>query len=69
MTAGLIRVGDELTPDPIFVIELRGRAGADGIHSLRAILKILSRRYGLRCIGAHEVRRNSRTSSGETENE
>jgi hypothetical protein len=67
MTAGLIRVGDELTPDPIFVIELRGRAGAD--DSLRAILKILSRRYGLRCIGAHEVRRNSRTSSGETENE
>jgi hypothetical protein len=34
----------------VFVIRLRGN-GLNDIHELRAPLKILLRRFGLRCIG------------------
>jgi hypothetical protein len=40
---------------PVFVLNLRPiRSDADGIRGLRAILKILLRRYGFRCIDARE---------------
>jgi hypothetical protein len=39
---------------PIFVIKLRARPGADGIRALRAILKVLLRRHRLVCIDARE---------------
>jgi hypothetical protein len=41
---------------PVFVIRLRGRPGADGIRSLRAILKNLLRHHRLRCISIGEER-------------
>jgi hypothetical protein len=41
-------------PAPIFVIKLRARPGADGIRSLRAILKALLRRHRLVCVDARE---------------
>ena len=39
---------------PTFTITLRPEPGVDPIHALRAVLKSLLRRYGLRCISAHE---------------
>jgi hypothetical protein len=42
---------------PIFVVRLRGRAGArgaDNIRDLRAILKVLVRWHRLRCIDVRE---------------
>jgi len=41
----------------VVAVRLCGRPGADNIRRLRAILKRLGRRYGLRCIAAREVRR------------
>jgi hypothetical protein len=41
---------------PVYLLRLQ--AEPDGsIHGLRAILKLLGRRYRLRCISAREVRR------------
>src|SRR6516164_8115680 len=40
---------------PVFMIKLRGRAGADNIKALRAILKALLRRHQVRCISACEI--------------
>jgi hypothetical protein len=37
------------------MIKLRGRAGADNIKALRAILKALLRRHQVRCISACEI--------------
>jgi hypothetical protein len=34
----------------IFLIRLRALPGVDGVRALRAALKTLLRRYGLRCI-------------------
>jgi hypothetical protein len=46
---------------PIFTVKLRPiRFNDSGIHGLRAILKQLLRRYGFRCISAHEEQPNSR---------
>jgi hypothetical protein len=67
MTAALltVRVWDEAAPPSrhqpysIYVIELRGQPGADGIRSLRAILKILGRRYHLKCVSAREEQRHA----------
>jgi hypothetical protein len=58
-----VRIWDEAAPPSrhqpysIYVIELRGRPGGGDIHSLRAILKTLGRRYHLKCISAREVQR------------
>jgi hypothetical protein len=38
----------------IFVLRLKGAPGQAGIHALRALLKILLRRYGFRCIDVRE---------------
>jgi hypothetical protein len=42
------------TPHRAFVVELRAEPGVDGIRSLRALLKVALRRYGLRAIDIHE---------------
>jgi hypothetical protein len=43
-------------PGPTFVLHLRaGLGGIDSIHALRALLKILLRRFNLRCISIREV--------------
>ena len=39
---------------PIYLLELRPEPGVDPIRALRALLKASLRRYGLRCIAAHE---------------
>jgi hypothetical protein len=43
-------------PDrPIFILRIEGKPGAAGIHALRALLKILLRRYGFRVVDAREI--------------
>jgi hypothetical protein len=42
-------------PPPAFVVELHAEPGIDGIRSLRALLKIASRRLGLRCVDVREL--------------
>jgi hypothetical protein len=39
---------------PVFVITLRPEPGIDPVLALRALLKVTLRRFGLRCISAHE---------------
>jgi hypothetical protein len=39
---------------PIFVLAFRPEADVDPILALRALLKLSLRRFGLRCISAHE---------------
>jgi hypothetical protein len=41
---------------PIYAIRLQARSGTDGIRALRAVLKVLWRRYQLRCLDAREVK-------------
>ena len=41
---------------PIYAIRLQARPGTDGIRALRAALKVLWRRYQLRCLDAREVK-------------
>jgi hypothetical protein len=40
---------------PVFLLKLEGEPGSEGIRSLRWILKILLRRFGLRCISCEEL--------------
>ena len=39
---------------PIFTLQLRAEPGVDPLLALRALLKVTLRRFGLRCISAHE---------------
>jgi len=39
---------------PIFVVRLTPLPGVDGIKALRAVLKILLRRFGLRALSVRE---------------
>jgi len=41
---------------PIYAIRLQARPGTDSIRALRAALKVLWRRYQLRCLDAREVK-------------
>jgi hypothetical protein len=41
---------------PIYAIRLQADPGTDGIRALRAVLKVLWRRYQLRCLEAREVK-------------
>jgi len=41
---------------PVYAIRLQARSGTDGIRTLRAALKVLWRRYQLRCLSAREVK-------------
>jgi hypothetical protein len=42
---------------PIFTLRIEGEPGPAGIHALRAVLKALLRRHGLRCLDAREIGR------------
>jgi hypothetical protein len=42
---------------PTYVVRLRAAPGRDSIRVLRAALKYLLRRHGLRCLSAREERR------------
>jgi hypothetical protein len=44
-------------PRPIFVIALRPEPRVDGIRALRAGLKVLKRRYGLKCVTINTTKR------------
>ena len=44
---------------PIFIIALRPASGVNGIRALRAGLKLLLRRFGLRCVTIREARKLS----------
>jgi hypothetical protein len=39
---------------PTFILRIEGRPGTAGIHALRAILKVLLRKHGFRCLDARE---------------
>ena len=41
-------------PRPIFFIRLRADKGIDGLRALRAALKVLGRRFGLRAVEVRE---------------
>jgi hypothetical protein len=43
-------------PRPTFTLKIEGPPSVLGIHALRALLKILLRRYGFKCIDLHEDR-------------
>jgi hypothetical protein len=53
-----------MTPKPdqgredcsVFLLRVKARPGAAGIHQLRALLKALLRRHGFRCLDAREIR-------------
>jgi hypothetical protein len=49
------RASDPPRP-PIFALKIQGRPGAAGIHALRAVLKVLLRRYQFRCLDCHELK-------------
>jgi hypothetical protein len=44
-----------MTVSPTFVVMLKPMPGTDGIKALRATLKVALRRFGMRCIDAHEI--------------
>jgi len=46
-----------------FVLKIEGRPGAAGIHGLRALLKVLLRKYGFKCLDAREDVAKSGTCS------
>jgi len=39
---------------PTYALRLRAEPGINAIHALRAVLKTMLRRYGLRCLSAYE---------------
>jgi len=39
---------------PVFLVRLRALPGVDGIRALRSALKVLLRRYGLKCVSIEE---------------
>jgi hypothetical protein len=39
---------------PIYILRLTPTPGTDGIKALRMVLKVLLRRFGLRCISIEE---------------
>jgi hypothetical protein len=41
---------------PTFTVTLRAEPGVNPILALRSLLKIALRRFGLRCVAAHEDR-------------
>jgi hypothetical protein len=45
---------DTREPRPIFVIRLRAEKGVDALRALRAALKVLGRRFGLRAVEVRE---------------
>jgi hypothetical protein len=47
-------------PRPIFVVCLQPQKGVEPIRALRAALKTLKRRHGLKCVTIREARKRSR---------
>jgi hypothetical protein len=41
---------------PIYLLKLEASPGSEGIRALRWLLKVLLRKYGMRCISCEEVR-------------
>jgi len=46
---------DTDTDHCVFILCLKARPGVAGIHALRALLKALLRRHGVRCLHALEI--------------
>jgi hypothetical protein len=40
---------------PIYLLKLQAAPGSEGIRALRWLLKVLLRKYGLRCISVEEL--------------
>ena len=45
---------------PVFVVCLQAQKGVEPVRALKAALKTLKRRYGLRCVTIREARKRSR---------
>ena len=48
-----------MTDDPRqtdFIVQLRSQGSVDAIYAMKQLLKIASRRFGLRCISVTEVK-------------
>jgi hypothetical protein len=50
---------------PVFIVRLRALPGVNGIQALRAALKALLRRYGLKCVSV-EVEKTNQTGDDAT---
>jgi hypothetical protein len=50
-------------PRPVFTLKIEGKPGPAGIHALRAVLKILLRRYVLRAVDIRESDEQEERSS------
>jgi hypothetical protein len=46
-------------PRPVFVVCLQAQKGVESIRALRGALKVLKRRYGLRCVTIRALERGS----------
>jgi hypothetical protein len=54
-----------MKPATEFMLTLRALPNVDGIKAVRAVLKILLRRYGLRCVKVEERVSPARQLGGE----
>jgi hypothetical protein len=52
-------------PRPTFTLRIEGEPGPAGIHALRALLKILLRRYRFRCLDVREDKVSSPREAAE----
>jgi len=51
-------MSSEADKRPVFVVRFRPEPHvADAVHSLRAVLKVALRHFGLKCVGCTEVRK------------
>jgi hypothetical protein len=51
-------------PPRVFIVALRPERGIDGVRALRTALKVLLRRFGLRCIKVQEAAPPDRNAPG-----
>jgi hypothetical protein len=51
---------------PVFVLRVTPKRGVDPIRSLRALLKTMSRRFGLRCVAVEEIAASAPNHQKET---
>jgi hypothetical protein len=49
---------------PVFLVRLCALPGVDGIRALRAALKVLLRRFGLKCVSIEIEKTNPRSTGG-----
>ena len=43
-----------MPPNPVYIVRLTPTPGTDGEKALRLVLKVLLRRFGLRCVSVEE---------------